>query len=174
VGHTDLPDEDVAALQAALEKMTPGDWKVVRQSFVVGGKYDELAAAQQGGALIDWICSAQCSNQPNFRNDIEGIVLLRNLLPRVLAERTEMKERLDDALETIELGNDPKFVDSVWQARLEAAESQLSALRQVVEQVRAIEERMAIEQTDTAWHPMYRNALFKFGRAILAALPERR
>ncbi len=127
-------------------------------------------------------------------------------IERLEAQLVTVQERLDDALETIALGNDPKFVDQVWAAQVEALEAQLAeaqqklkhpddacpsyisaamkvdalesqllAVTQVLGEVRALVEEMRTQCADDNWHPMYRNALVKFGgklAALLSTLPE--
>lgn len=80
---TPLPDEDVAALQAALEKMTPShQWSV----------------SARGDTIVRGDSPDRCNRHPQTHlqmvppEDAQGIVTIMRLLPRVLAERTELKD----------------------------------------------------------------------------------
>lgn len=85
---SDMTPDDVAVLEAALAKMTPGEWR---------WEFDKFTKAING----EWIIRAVVDyDEPKLsisQEDARGIVLLRNLAPAILAAVKERDELRKDA-----------------------------------------------------------------------------
>jgi hypothetical protein len=79
----------LAEIREACEKATKGPWEATRP-FAHPGVF----AVAQVGAGIDWICSMQTSNQPNFVNDAAFIAMARTELPRLAGAMEKIREHI--------------------------------------------------------------------------------